>query len=360
MMMLRILIIFTLMASVFVAKTDYAARAQHMGSSPSMQSIERSPSQPSQNTEEPQQQRRVVRPSRSSVLPNYSAHNPQSGAEDSGAIDVGGVNAVPPAGETVENENNDNAASATPSPTPPVTEFKSLREDKIDRIAQIIDPLTMRLDNAGIMHLVGLDIPDFNPYAPGPLSEQAIAILKDMAESKRVRLFMTTDRSKGRTNRLQQKLYHAALESDQSWIQGTLLRLGLARVRTEKSNPEMAAEMYALEDIARREKLGLWAFDEYRVLHHDETEAFINSYQIVEGKVLSAARRQNNFYLNFGGNWRTDFTITIPSSAANDFFKANMNPLDLGGKRVRVRGWIKSFNGPNIDVDHPARIEILD
>ena len=36
--------------------------------------------------------------------------------------------------------------------------------------------------------------------------------------------------------------------------------------------------------------------------------------------------------------------------------------LDIGayeGKRVRVRGWLKSFNGPLIEATHPEQIELL-
>jgi hypothetical protein len=32
----------------------------------------------------------------------------------------------------------------------------------------------------------------------------------------------------------------------------------------------------------------------------------------------------------------------------------------LKGKRVRVRGWLKNFNGPSITVTHPEQIEILE
>ena len=31
----------------------------------------------------------------------------------------------------------------------------------------------------------------------------------------------------------------------------------------------------------------------------------------------------------------------------------------LAGLRIRVRGWIKSFNGPMIDATHPEQIEVL-
>jgi len=32
---------------------------------------------------------------------------------------------------------------------------------------------------------------------------------------------------------------------------------------------------------------------------------------------------------------------------------------DLKDQRVRVRGWVRQFNGPLIDVTHPEQIEVL-
>ena len=32
----------------------------------------------------------------------------------------------------------------------------------------------------------------------------------------------------------------------------------------------------------------------------------------------------------------------------------------MEGKRIRVRGWLRSYNGPVIDVTHPEQIELLD
>ena len=35
------------------------------------------------------------------------------------------------------------------------------------------------------------------------------------------------------------------------------------------------------------------------------------------------------------------------------------HPVSLQGKRIRVRGWLKSFNGPMINATHPEQIEVL-
>ena len=35
-----------------------------------------------------------------------------------------------------------------------------------------------------------------------------------------------------------------------------------------------------------------------------------------------------------------------------------LDPLTLEGRRIRVRGWIDSYNGPVISADHPQMIEV--
>ena len=42
------------------------------------------------------------------------------------------------------------------------------------------------------------------------------------------------------------------------------------------------------------------------------------------------------------------------------FEAEGIDPLSYGGRRVRVRGWIKSYNGPMIEPSHPEQIEVLE
>ena len=253
------------------------------------------------------------------------------------------------------NETQDIKNIALPKP-----DFMELKEDLGDRVTEIIDPLTIRLEQKGLSRLVGLDIPDFSPYDQGPLAQSVLLILNDMLKGKQVRLFQTSEPDKGRTNRMNQKLYHVVIDENENWVQGVLVRLGLARVRSERSNPAMIRDLYKLEEEARAEKLGLWAFDQYKVLTPDEAESKINSFQIIEGTVTSSARQSSNIYINFGADWRTDFTITIKPSDARGFYKGNLDPLSLNGKKIRVRGWVNSYNGPTIEIDHPERLEIVE
>jgi len=82
------------------------------------------------------------------------------------------------------------------------------------------------------------------------------------------------------------------------------------------------------------------------------------SFQIVEGRVRDVADRSGRVYLNFGEDWRTDFTATIAPSDRDSFGGSKIALTDLEGRNVRVRGWLKQRNGPMIEVSHPEQIEL--
>lgn len=238
--------------------------------------------------------------------------------------------------------------------------FEALEFAGIAEVEKVIDPLTVQLDNKEIVGLVGLDIPDFNPHAPGPISTLALTILKDYALGQQVRLYRTQGRNTGRSNRMGHKLYHLVREEDGGWVQGMLLSLGLARMRTVKDNPEMADAMLEKELEARKESIGLWDMTDYRVIEADNAQEIIDTFSVVQGKVLRAQRRPSRIYLNFGNNYKDDFTIQIRPSDLKAFRDRDIDPLALQGKTIEVRGWVKDYNGPYIEIDHPERLRVLE
>lgn len=141
------------------------------------------------------------------------------------------------------------------------------------------------------------------------------------------------------------------------WLQGELLGQGLARVRTTADGRLRAAEMLQIEQQARRSGVGLWGSALYRVRTPLEAERTPAGFQVVEGRVVSAMRRGDRWYLNFGTEWRSDFTVTIHESALPYFVEAGVNLFQLQGQIVRVRGVTYRRNGPMIDVTHPEQIE---
>lgn len=143
------------------------------------------------------------------------------------------------------------------------------------------------------------------------------------------------------------------------WLQGSLLARGLARVRPEAQARRHIAEMLSIEEDARAARRGLWRLPPYRVHSSDDVGRAPPGLQIVQGRVLKAERRGDWWYLNFGADWRNDFTVTIGKQALADFERAGVAPFSLEGRAVRVRGVLQRFNGPMIEVLIPEQIEVI-
>ncbi|MCB9988905.1 MAG: thermonuclease family protein [Rhodospirillales bacterium] len=242
----------------------------------------------------------------------------------------------------------------------PQGDFTGLRlMDNTAVVDQIIDPLRMRTKKGEIIQLSSLDVPELNLPEPGAHALAALTFLKDNLEGQQVTIYQTMDKDKGRQNRMGHGLAHLARKEGDVWIQGAMLANGLARVLPSARNTEMAAQMLALEEKARTEKRGLWADERYAVLTPDTAMKAADGWAVVEGRVLKTAMMRNNVYLNFGDDWRSDFTIVLNSDVRRQMSKSNIDPLQFGGKRVRVHGWLEDYNGPSIVLSDSAWLEVL-
>ena len=143
------------------------------------------------------------------------------------------------------------------------------------------------------------------------------------------------------------------------WVQGNLIARGLARVRTWRDDHALAAQLLALEALARAHKRGLWALAFYAVRTPQNVAAAIGSFQIVQGRVVDAVRVRGRVYLNFGADWRKDFTISIGPRDTRRFARAGIVLEGLSGALVRARGMIRAQNGPILYLDHPQALEVL-
>lgn len=146
---------------------------------------------------------------------------------------------------------------------------------------------------------------------------------------------------------------------DGTWLQGALLSRGLARAQIAPDRPQCARELYVAEAEARAAHVGLWALPQYAIRSpgslswHD-----LGTFQIVEGTVLNV-KVSGRAYLNFGRNWRTDFTVTISPDDMKSFRHAGVDPYMYAGKSIRARGYIDRMNGFEIEVASPEAIEVL-
>ncbi len=241
----------------------------------------------------------------------------------------------------------------------PSGDFSDMRRTGFATVSEILNPLTVKLDDGRSIHLAGLNFADLDFYDPGDLSITAMHILDDFLVGKKVTIYQTKNSDKGRKNRMDHHISHLVRTDNGVWVQGMMLSLGVARVRTTPNNPDMAKQMLSIENSARILKTGMWNIKDHNVLTPEQAKKHIGSYQIIEGKVQSVSMRKNKLYLNFGQNWRDDFTIAISAFNLKKFTKQKLNPQQWNGKLIRIRGWIESYNGPYMDIDHPERFEAL-
>lgn len=223
------------------------------------------------------------------------------------------------------------------------------------RAQRAIDGDTLQLEDGRALRLIGLRAPKPGPRADQrdrALAVEATRALDRLAAGKAVQFaFGGTERD--RRGRI---LAQATAESGQ-WLQGAMLALGLARVETFADNRARAREMLAIEAEARARGRGLWADPRYRVLDAGEPERIAEGFQLVEGKVERVTERRDRFYLDFGADWRRDFTVSIPRRERASFRAAGLDPAELAGRTLRVRGWVRPYNGPMIEATHPEQIE---
>lgn len=121
--------------------------------------------------------------------------------------------------------------------------------------------------------------------------------------------------------------------------------------------------LYAAEARARDAGAGGWASGVFQV-HGPAPNALaqhLDSPVIVEGIVVDTGEaRDGRAFVNFGLDWRTDFTATADRSTRAMFEAEGVDLRALEGARVRVRGWLYDTNGPSISLSHRAQLEIID
>lgn len=167
-----------------------------------------------------------------------------------------------------------------------------------------------------------------------------------------------------RRDRYGRLLAHIFLERNgrQIWLQGKLVEDGLAVAYSFADNRACMAELQQREVAARKTEAGFWKrglFSVRDARNPSSLRGLIHSYQIVEGEVHEVAEVRGRIYVNFDRNWRTDFTATLTSRNRKTFPDNGARLLALKGKRVRIRGWLRWRNGPEIRLTHPEQVEIL-
>lgn len=229
------------------------------------------------------------------------------------------------------------------------------------KVIQVFDGDTLVLAGGDRVRLVDINTPegphDGNPAEP--FADEARARLKQLTLNQTITLVP----SRKPRDVYGRRLAHIYVGT--TWVNGLLVEEGLATAYTFADNAMKADAVLKLEQQARAAKRGMWALPRWQVRNATTCCAAtdMGKFQIVAGKILSSGGDKDHIYLNFGPDYRTDFTVRITRKDAKRYF-AKQGIKDIAkayvGHKVRVHGPVVPVYGAMVVVSHPAQLEVLD
>lgn len=234
------------------------------------------------------------------------------------------------------------------------------------KVRDVIDGDTLVVEDGREVRIVGIQAPKLplgrRGFEPWPLAVQAKKALEELTQGKSVRLMHSGNREDRHGRILAHLLVlENPLEATHGlWLEQAMLAQGMARVYSFRDNRACITELLAFEREARAESAGIWSEPFYRVRQVAETKDLIDTFQVIEGRVIGTARRSEGIYLNFGTDWSTDTTVFVAKRDIKRFEKAEMDLLSLESRTIRVRGWLDLRNGPMIELTHPEQVELVE
>lgn len=226
---------------------------------------------------------------------------------------------------------------------------------------KIIDATRFLAKDGKIYVLPNLVVPESDPS----FAVTAKSSLEKLVSGKKCTLYQTRSRAPGketgRINRMGETIAHMTCPDagSERWVPARLVEDGLVMVWPDPAAPELSDELLPAEEGARAAKKGIWADRQITVKTPETVTLFLDSRQIVQGRVESVTLKKDNLYINFGKDWKSDFTIGVPADLQRTLTRQGLSLQSLAGKTVRVRGWVRYYNGPFIGLETASQLEIL-
>ena len=218
------------------------------------------------------------------------------------------------------------------------------------RVAAIIDARSFRLTDGREIKLAGIE----------PVSAEAAkrtAALSSVIAGRDVTLRADDDAP----DRYGRQIAFVFIAGEENSVQATLLSQGEAFAAADIADKDCSAALLAAESAGRAAKMGIWASASATKNAESTGDILAGNgrFMLVEGRVLSVRQAGATTYLNFGRNWTRDFAVTISRRMLPSLEAAGMAPKSLENRRIRIRCFIETRNGPRIELLRPGQLELL-
>ncbi len=228
------------------------------------------------------------------------------------------------------------------------------------KVVKAVDGDTVILENGEYLRYIGIDTPETRKKvghswieAPQPFALEAKDFNRRLVEGKFVRVEFDVEK-RDRYKRLLGYVF-----VDGTFVNRVLLEEGLAVLYTRPPNVKYVDKFLSAQKKARFQRKGLWGA--YEIIRPQQAHRFIGQIRTVRGRVLSCMCTSRACFLNFGPDYRTDFTVVIFRSSFPYFHQAGINICSRYSQRViEVSGRIREYNGPEIVVNIPEEITLAE
>ena len=216
----------------------------------------------------------------------------------------------------------------------------------------------IQLPDNTILRLQDIKAPEFwpqgSPYKSWPYGSRSKSALNDYLSGYTLTAFCNKKHKTHSGDTL------AHIKRGKEWVQQWMVKNGHAYVFPAFGVGLQSQELRGDEALARQANIGLWASNEATTVSATSDQLRPSWFQLVRGTVISANSVRKTHYLNFGDNWRKDFTVQFGNKVEKQLQALEISVRSLKGKTLEVRGYVEWSAGPKIIVTHADQIRIIE
>ncbi len=160
--------------------------------------------------------------------------------------------------------------------------------------------------------------------------------------------YVAEDDAPDRHGRLIAQIFFAR-DGGEVWLQAQLVDDGAALVMPRRGSEVCAAQLLVREAARGNDD----------VQAADAMGGMIGRYAIAEGVITRALVLSDGVFLDFGDDWRTDFSVFIARGDIKRFGALLDDVRALEGRRVVVRGFVGDRAGPQMRVTSALALQVL-
>ena len=231
------------------------------------------------------------------------------------------------------------------------------------KVISISHDADLILEDGQQLTLANIFFPRTSPNAGLP--KKTLQFLEDHLAHKTI-----TYLASAKTDRYQRTPAHIITnsgESVQNWFQLLIIKsgIGLFMPQPLKASHNFYCDSDDLKQILQyHDQQNMAQKNRYQLtpVYHSNSKVLWQrkgNFAIVEGAVLKTHISKNTIFLNFGSDWKSDFTAVISADNKPSLQKHFKSISNLEGKRLRLRGFLDLYNRPSMRIDHPLQIEML-